>query len=1084
MVKKSIIKRLLKVLLAVAIMLLIGKLILYYNNRKNSFRFETMQSTEMKIFTNNGKTFELSEMKAVILYNTVMVPIDETFEVLFENNYKKNSSKTISYETTNLNIDIDKKEISIPMYTTYNDEKMDDTITVEIEEYENIKYIPLYLISNIDGIDIKIDGKEIYSSKAYITSIEALQKTNEKHSIEIIPTTANNNTETYIGQDDGSLWREEALKRIEKYKKKDVNIAVKNKNNKAIQNVNANINMTNNEFKFGTAISDTKNVNNLRGISRNIFNLIGSENGFKWKGISILGYDRTDGLISYSKENDMKVRGHCLWWDYVTTEELKKFVGNIEELEEGTMAYTYSQYINKKITKNEAKKQAKSLQEKLENMVLNHIDNEVRRYLEVVEWDVANELISREYFKHYLYDQYFLSDGEFLNKTTRGYSYYKDNEDYYKFIAKCFDKVKSINAKAKLVINDNTLNGNQSKDYTTKGADIRIINNIKLYTNNLEAIGIEYHAQNRYQHSPQSYYNNINYVLGQTNIPDAVITEYDNYTSEKLGKYTPEENKTRADYLRDTLIMAYSNPKISEFCMWVYNGSHFSDEERQAYQETVYPWLNYTESGTSDENGYSTRLYKGDYEATVTLPNGKSKTVNFTVSDDSSDTVEVVFESKLEKIEISNNPDKTIYYQENNLNLSGGKIKAYYEDGTSQDIDMTSQDILISGYNKEQIGKQNITVTYQGKSATFEIEVRKDVTEEIKNIANSIVSQNKRIFEDNKVIYSNGNIKLKYAELVNSINNVYGIDQKTLEDIYNKQFNLTEMLFNEYRNKQIDITNETLIQIIKDCINISELYKQMISYYDVDESAVDTNSARNILNDLISKYNANVNVDISNTTDLVEQCKKLYENSTNTNDPATNYINKLRIIKTCDIISKIIDYDIEQDNKNHNSEQEGQGDTDSSSENETADQSKTANSSTPNQTQQGTVKETMRSGVYRIENNVIKNLSKATTPNTLFSSLGISNYYTINRGNYTLANDNWIATGDILRFYDSNFLLIVLGDINQDGLVKLNDLVRFRRVLLTKDNLNTAELYAADTNQDNNVNVGDLIGIRNLLLSN
>lgn len=76
---------------------------------------------------------------------------------------------------------------------------------------------------------------------------------------------------------------------------------------------------------------------------------------------------------------------------------------------------------------------------------------------------------------------------------------------------------------------------------------------------------------------------------------------------------------------------------------------------------------------------------------------------------------------KLQKITISSLPLKTTYFTGEEFDYTGLKIKAEYDDGTSEDI---TSDFTCSGYDKTKIGTQTITVTYKNKSAQFDIKVK------------------------------------------------------------------------------------------------------------------------------------------------------------------------------------------------------------------------------------------------------------------------------------------------------------------------------------------------------------------------
>lgn len=56
-----------------------------------------------------------------------------------------------------------------------------------------------------------------------------------------------------------------------------------------------------------------------------------------------------------------------------------------------------------------------------------------------------------------------------------------------------------------------------------------------------------------------------------------------------------------------------------------------------------------------------------------------------------------------------------------NLDVSGGRITAAYNDGTTQTVTLTAS--MVTGYNKDKTGAQTLTVTYSGKTTTFQVSV-------------------------------------------------------------------------------------------------------------------------------------------------------------------------------------------------------------------------------------------------------------------------------------------------------------------------------------------------------------------------
>ncbi len=64
----------------------------------------------------------------------------------------------------------------------------------------------------------------------------------------------------------------------------------------------------------------------------------------------------------------------------------------------------------------------------------------------------------------------------------------------------------------------------------------------------------------------------------------------------------------------------------------------------------------------------------------------------------------------LSSIEIKSQPDKTEYYVDDELDLTGAKITVKYSDGSSVDKAITAD--MVSGYDKTSVGTQVLTVTY------------------------------------------------------------------------------------------------------------------------------------------------------------------------------------------------------------------------------------------------------------------------------------------------------------------------------------------------------------------------------------
>ena len=81
----------------------------------------------------------------------------------------------------------------------------------------------------------------------------------------------------------------------------------------------------------------------------------------------------------------------------------------------------------------------------------------------------------------------------------------------------------------------------------------------------------------------------------------------------------------------------------------------------------------------------------------------------------------VTVEDYVKKIEITSEPTKKVYKYGENINLDGGEIIATYASGKTETIPIKAN--MISGYDSEVIGHKTVTVTYEGQTDTFDVEI-------------------------------------------------------------------------------------------------------------------------------------------------------------------------------------------------------------------------------------------------------------------------------------------------------------------------------------------------------------------------
>ena len=81
----------------------------------------------------------------------------------------------------------------------------------------------------------------------------------------------------------------------------------------------------------------------------------------------------------------------------------------------------------------------------------------------------------------------------------------------------------------------------------------------------------------------------------------------------------------------------------------------------------------------------------------------------------------------ISKIEVKTLPNKREYVQnKEDLNLYGGDVKVYYNDGSTIVVSMTDPNIHISGFNNKVLGNNLLTLEYGNKITNFSVLIKED----------------------------------------------------------------------------------------------------------------------------------------------------------------------------------------------------------------------------------------------------------------------------------------------------------------------------------------------------------------------
>lgn len=138
---------------------------------------------------------------------------------------------------------------------------------------------------------------------------------------------------------------------------------------------------------------------------------------------------------------------------------------------------------------------------------------------------------------------------------------------------------------------------------------------------------------------------------------------------------------------------------------------------------------------------------------------------------------------RIVSLDIVTEPTKTEYEQADALDLSGGTVKITYEDETTATIPITED--MVSGYDMNLIGEQNVTVSYCGVSTTYPIIVKEVPLRGI-SLNQSKVSLGRNKSLQLSVNYSPVNASDKTVEWTSSDSSIAKVDSNGLVTAKNR----------------------------------------------------------------------------------------------------------------------------------------------------------------------------------------------------------------------------------------------------------------------------------------------------------
>ena len=110
----------------------------------------------------------------------------------------------------------------------------------------------------------------------------------------------------------------------------------------------------------------------------------------------------------------------------------------------------------------------------------------------------------------------------------------------------------------------------------------------------------------------------------------------------------------------------------------------------------------------------------------------------------------------LDSIKISTSAQKTTYEIGESLNTDGLSVSAVYSNGETEEI----KDYVLTGFDSTSAGKKTVTVTYRGKTTTFEVTVNEAKKEEPKGDTNEETKITIALSKTKATLYTKGSTTL------------------------------------------------------------------------------------------------------------------------------------------------------------------------------------------------------------------------------------------------------------------------------------------------------------------------------------
>lgn len=231
-------------------------------------------------------------------------------------------------------------------------------------------------------------------------------------------------------------------------------------------------------------------------------------------------------------------------------------------------------------------------------------------------------------------------------------------------------------------------------------------------------------------------------------------------------------------------------------------------------------------------------------------------------------TQEIIVEEKtITGITINEKPSKLTYIQnKEDLDLTDGSLKITYNDGTTENILMTSEEIVATGFSNKNLGKIIITLKYQTKTVELEVEI---IAEEVEEKAeNSNLDNIKCNVIGVKASYSSDDTENNYTLMEVEINGIVkNLNNDKLEYYYYLSTRQNEENITDWTKITESQNDDDKLQFTIDSRNISnyeDISNENVLYIYIKEVAIKGGNQSVDISKAIS-VESHVEIDLDNS---------------------------------------------------------------------------------------------------------------------------------------------------------------------------------------------------------------------------